>query len=190
MEKLKDIDQSLFIELNSHHSPFWDTLMVLVSNKFVWFPFYFLLICLFIYFYRKRGVLMVLTLAASVGLADFVSSGIFKPFFERLRPCHEEVLGATVFVIDGCGGRYGFVSSHAANSFAVAIFVIFLLKPRQWLLKLVLVLWAVTISYSRIYLGVHYPGDVIVGSVIGSLAAWFGFYLYNTICQRYAYWRS
>ncbi|MFC6999720.1 phosphatase PAP2 family protein [Rufibacter roseus] len=188
MEKLKSFDQSLFVELNSHHSPFWDALMVFVSNKYVWFPFYLLLVCLLIYFYRRRGALMVLTLAASVGLADFVSSGIFKPFFERLRPCHEEVLGATIFVVDGCGGRYGFVSSHAANSFAIAVYVIFLLKPRQWLLKVFLVFWAVLISYSRVYLGVHYPGDIMVGAIIGCLAAWLGLYLYKIISQRYSYW--
>lgn len=190
MEEIISFDQALFLELNSRHSPFWDTLMVLVSNKYVWFPFYLLLIALLVYFYKRRGALMVLALAASVGIADFVSSGILKPFFERLRPCHEEVLGATVYVINGCGGRYGFVSSHAANSFAIAVFVFYLLRPKQWLLKAFLLLWAALISYSRIYLGVHYPGDVVVGGAIGALAAALGLYTYAKIYQKYPYWQK
>ncbi|WP_192820906.1 phosphatase PAP2 family protein [Rufibacter sp. LB8] len=189
MEKLKALDQELFLELNSHHSPFWDSLMVFVSNKFVWIPFYLLLIVLLVYFYKRRGALMIMTLGASVGLADYVSSGIFKPLFERLRPCHEAVLGATVYVVEGCGGRFGFVSSHAANSFAIAAFLCFLLPARQWLLKVLLVFWAVVISYSRIYLGVHYPGDITVGAAIGTGAAFLGVYLYKQICQRYSFWR-
>ena len=190
MEKIKQLDQALFLELNSRHSPFWDTVMVLVSNKFVWIPFYLLIIALLLYFYRRRGALMILALGASVGLADFIASGIFKPFFERLRPCHEEVIGATVYVIDGCGGRFGFVSSHAANSFAIAAFLCFLLPVRHWPLKILLLVWAAIISYSRIYLGVHYPGDITVGAAIGLLTAWLGLVAYRLLVQRYAFWRK
>jgi len=189
MDKLQSLDQALFVELNSHSSPLWDTVMVLVSNKYVWFPFYLLLIAVLVYFYRRRGALLALVLAASVGLADFVSSGILKPYFGRLRPCHEEVLEASIHVINGCGGRFGFVSSHAANSFAIALFVAFLLKPNQWLLKSFLFFWALLISYSRVYLGVHYPGDILVGGVIGSLAAYLGFLLYGKIYRKYPYWQ-
>ncbi|MBA9077355.1 phosphatase PAP2 family protein [Rufibacter quisquiliarum] len=189
METLKSLDQALFLELNSRHTPFWDQVMVLVTNKYVWVPFYLLLIILMIYFYRRRGALMVLTLGASVGLADFIASGIFKPFFARLRPCHDAVVGATVQAINGCGGKYGFVSSHAANSFAIAAFFCFLLPARQWPLKVALILWASLISYSRIYLGVHYPGDITVGAAIGVVTAWLGIYLYHIISERYRFWR-
>ncbi|AMM52243.1 PA-phosphatase [Rufibacter sp. DG15C] len=190
MDKLKSLDQTLFLELNSRHSPFWDTFMTLISNKYVWFPFYLLLIILLIYFYRKRGVLMVLSLAASVGLADFVASGIFKPFFERLRPCHEAVIGTAVRVVDGCGGRYGFVSSHAANSFAIAVFLCIMLPRQQRWFKAFLLVWATMISYSRIYLGVHYPGDITVGAAIGVGAAFLSIYVYRFIEKRYSYWTS
>lgn len=190
MEKLKSLDQALFLELNARHSPFWDAVMVLVSNKYVWFPFYLLLIILLVYLYRRRGALMVLALGASVGLADFVSSGILKPFFGRLRPCHDELLGTTVNVIDGCGGRFGFVSSHAANSFAIAVFVYLLLKPRQWVFKIALILWAALISYSRIYLGVHYPGDIMAGALIGILAAYLGYFIYQKVCARFTFWQK
>lgn len=190
MDKLKSLDQELFLELNSRYSPLWDTIMTFISNKYVWFPFYVLLILLLIYFYKRRGALMVLSLAASVGLADFVSSGIFKPFFERLRPCHEAVIGMTVRVVDGCGGRYGFVSSHAANSFAIAVFLCLMLPARQRWLRAMLLVWACMISYSRIYLGVHYPGDITVGAAIGFFTAWLGVYVYRTIEKRYPFWTT
>ncbi|QHL86404.1 phosphatase PAP2 family protein [Nibribacter ruber] len=190
MDKLKSLDQALFLELNGRHSPFWDTIMTMVSNKYVWFPFYAMLIILLIYFYRRKGALMVLSLAASVGLADFVSSGIFKPFFERLRPCHEAVIGATVHVVDGCGGRYGFVSSHAANSFAIVVFLCLILPGRHLWLKIALLVWAFLISYSRIYLGVHYPGDITVGAAIGIFTGWLGVYVYKLLTQRYPFWTA
>ncbi|WP_207430317.1 phosphatase PAP2 family protein [Sabulibacter ruber] len=189
MDELIALDQSLFLELNSHHSPFWDGVMVFISNKYVWFPFYAILAGLFFYFYKRRGVLMVLCLGASVGIADFVSSGIFKPFFARLRPCHDPVLGA-VNAIDGCGGKYGFVSSHAANAFAVAIFVILLLPKNQWAFKVLLLIWAAAISYSRVYLGVHYPGDITGGALIGIAAAWLGMYFFRKASQKFPYWQQ
>jgi undecaprenyl-diphosphatase len=188
MDELIALDQALFLELNQYRSPFWDVVMVLISNKYVWFPFYGILIGLWVYFYRRRGMLMVLTLAASVGIADFVASGIFKPYFARLRPCHDTLLGDAVNFIDGCGGQYGFVSSHAANAFAVAIFVIMLLPRHQWGFKLLLFIWALAISYSRVYLGVHYPGDITAGAFIGIGAAWLGVYAFKKIAQRYPYW--
>ncbi|MFB9862040.1 phosphatase PAP2 family protein [Rufibacter immobilis] len=189
MDELISLDQSLFLELNSHHSPFWDTVMTLISNKYVWFPFYALLIGLFIYFYKRKGYLMVLSLAASVGLADFVSSGILKPFFARLRPCHDQLINASVNAVDGCGGLYGFVSSHAANAFAVAVFVLLLLPRNQWIFKVLLLIWAMAISYSRIYLGVHYPGDITFGAAIGVGAAYLGMYFYQKISQKYTFWQ-
>ncbi|WP_205500768.1 phosphatase PAP2 family protein [Rufibacter psychrotolerans] len=189
MDELIALDQSLFLELNSHRSPFWDAVMVFISNKYVWFPFYAILAGLFLYFYKRRGLLMVLCLGASVGLADFISSGIFKPFFARLRPCHDLALGA-VNAVDGCGGRYGFVSSHAANAFAVAIFVILLLPKNQRVFKFLLLVWATAISYSRIYLGVHYPADITFGALVGTGAAWLGMYFYQKVSERYPYWQQ
>ncbi|RNI30634.1 phosphatase PAP2 family protein [Rufibacter latericius] len=189
MDELIALDQALFLELNSHHSPFWDVVMVLISNKYVWFPFYGVLVGLFIYFYKRKGWLMVLSLGASVGLADFVSSGILKPAVGRLRPCHDQ-LGAIVNAIDGCGGKFGFVSSHAANAFAVAIFVILLLPKKQWLLKGLLLIWAIAISYSRVYLGVHYPGDITCGALIGIATAWLSMYFYRKVSEGYPFWQN
>jgi undecaprenyl-diphosphatase len=190
MDELIALDQSLFLELNSRHSPFWDAVMVLISNKFVWFPFYGILVGLFVYFYKRKGWLMVLSLGASVGLADFISSGILKPTVARLRPCHDTLINASVNAIDGCGGQYGFVSSHAANAFAVAIFVIMLLPKNQWLFKFLLLVWALAISYSRVYLGVHYPGDITAGALIGTGAAWLGMYFYRKASERYTFWQG
>ncbi|WP_210464892.1 phosphatase PAP2 family protein [Rufibacter roseolus] len=190
MDELIALDHALFLELNRHHSPFWDAVMILISNKYVWFPFYGVLVGLFIYFYKRKGWLMVLSLGASVGLADFISSGILKPNVARLRPCHDLTLGEVVNAVDGCGGQYGFVSSHAANAFAVAIFVIMLLPKKQWGFKLLLLVWAMAISYSRVYLGVHYPGDITGGALIGIATAWLSMYFYKKASERYAFWQS
>ncbi|GGK68246.1 phosphatase PAP2 family protein [Rufibacter glacialis] len=190
MDELKAIDQALFLELNGYHNPFWDAVMVLISNKYVWFPFYGVLAGLLIYFNKRRGLLMVLCLGASVGLADFISSGILKPYFARLRPCHDQLINANVNFVDGCGGLYGFVSSHAANAFAVAIFVIFLLPKKQWVFKGLLLVWAMAISYSRVYLGVHYPGDITAGALIGVGTAWLSIYIYRLLSKKYVYWQQ
>ncbi|ALJ00564.1 phosphatase PAP2 family protein [Rufibacter tibetensis] len=190
MDELKALDQALFLELHGYRSPFWDDVMVLISNKFVWFPFYGVLVGLFIYFYKRKGWLMVLCLGGSVGLADFISSGIFKPYFARLRPCHDELINAAVNAIDGCGGQYGFVSSHAANAFAVAIFVSMLLPKKQRFLKVLLVIWAIAISYSRVYLGVHYPGDITGGALIGVATAWLSMFFFQKISSRYSFWSA
>ncbi|WP_181306302.1 phosphatase PAP2 family protein [Rufibacter sp. XAAS-G3-1] len=190
MDEIIALDQALFLELHRHRSPFWDVVMVLISNKYVWFPFYGVLVGLFIYFYQRKGWLMVLSLGASVGLADFISSGILKPTVARLRPCHDQLINASVNAIDGCGGQYGFVSSHAANAFAVAIFVILLLPRKQWLFKILLLVWAIAISYSRVYLGVHYPGDITGGALIGVGAALLSMYFYRKASERFVFWRG
>ncbi|AKQ45507.1 PA-phosphatase [Rufibacter radiotolerans] len=190
MERLKAFDQALFLEFHSYRSSFWDVVMVTISNKFVWLPFYVVLIVLLVYFYKRRGWLMVLCLGAAVGLADYISSGILKPYFARLRPCHDQLLNGVVDAIDGCGGRFGFVSSHAANAFAVAIFVYMLLPHRQWHLKGVLLVWAVAISYSRVYLGVHYPGDVLAGALLGIGAAHLALVADRQIHKRFPFWQK
>lgn len=104
-------------------------------------------------------------------LADQVSSGLMKPYFERLRPCHNPELEGLLYVYGRCGGLYGFVSSHAANTFGVATFLTLILRKKQKGIKW-LFLYAVIVSYSRIYLGVHYPLDVLFGALVGVLSAY------------------
>jgi undecaprenyl-diphosphatase len=181
IESLKSVDNWLLLAANSHHAPWLDKLMVFVTERFVWFPAYFVLLVLLIYIYKRRAFLLVPLLGASVGLADLISSRFFKPYFARLRPCHDPKLSATLNLIHGCGGQFGFMSSHAANAFAFAVFVSLVL-PRQYrAAKWLLFLWAVLVSYSRIYLAAHFASDVLAGATLGSLLAWIGATIYKRL---------
>lgn len=175
MEWLKNLDSKLFVTLNGTGSPLLDQPMIWLSDKYIWIPLYaFLIYCLI----RKEGwkfYIPVVGVVIVITLCDQITSSLMKPFFERLRPCHEPALAEVINIIKGCGGPYGFASSHAANTIGLATF--FHLIFKNYYTKL-LIGWAVLVSYSRVYLGVHYPGDVIVGGAIGSLLA---FSIYHLI---------
>ncbi len=185
IELLEKVDKELFLYLNQMHSPFWDAIMVFVSEKLVWIPFYLSIIGYLIWRYRKQSIFMLLMAVVAIGLADFVASGVFKPYFLRLRPCHDPSLAAFVNIVQGCGGQFGFMSSHAATSFALAVFFNLILADRYLVFKIVLVAWAVVISYSRIYLGVHFPGDIIGGALLGSFLAYVCSLGYTILLNKY-----
>jgi undecaprenyl-diphosphatase len=163
-------DTDLFLFLNSLHTDFFDTLMWHASATRTWIPLYLLMLFLM---YRKLGwrrfLLMALGLALCVLLADRISSGVFKPLFARLRPTH--ALGDMVHIVrEYRGGRYGFLSSHAANMFAIAVYS--LLAMRQTYFTVLMLIFALFVSYTRIYLGVHYPLDIICGGLLGAGIGW------------------
>lgn len=174
---LEELDQQLFNFINSHNSEFWDFVMYSISRVLVWVPLY---IAIFIALGRKYGrktFFILLFVILTVALADQTSVFI-KNSFQRLRPCHAEELQGMVHLVKGhCGGRFGFVSSHAANSFSIALLSLLLIK-RRWF-SISILIWAAVVGYSRIYLGVHFPGDVICGSLLGASIGWliYRFYL-------------
>lgn len=181
---LESADKSLFLFLNSLHSSFWDEIMWLVSGKFTWIPLYLAIIVIIIYKLKKRAVIIIPLLIISVIITDQVSVHCFKEVFERLRPCHDPSLEGLVHIVKGkCGGKFGFVSSHAANTFGIAILSLLILK-RRWYTILILA-WAGIVSYSRIYLGVHYPGDILGGALLGILTGYAIYYLYLLIEKKY-----
>lgn len=171
LERLLALDTKLFIYLNSLHNDSLDGTMLFVSNSCI--PIILIALYFLIYGYKKFGkrVLSLFTfLILAFGLSDSISSKVLKPSTERLRPCHVQELGAYT-AQNNCGGKFGFVSSHASNSFAV-LFFIFLVFKRFRKNNILLLLYATLVSYSRIYLGRHYPLDIACGAFLGLMISW------------------
>ena len=183
IEFLNSLDSRLFLFLNGFHSPFWDTLMWHISGKLLWLPLYLGILIYLVYKYRQQCWLPLLAIGLVILLSDQIASGILKPLVERLRPSNEPSLAGLVHLVnDYHGGKYGFASSHASNTFGLAVFMMLLIH-RKWF-SISILIWAIVVSYSRIYLGVHYPGDVVVGALIGCLSASFVYWLYGKIQEH------
>ena len=165
---LLEFDKKIFLYLNSIHSPTWDSIMVWISGDKSWIPLYIILLIIIIYRERPyRFIFTILFIAIAVGLSDYISV-LIKDLVERPRPTHNVGIAGIVHIVNNYrGGTYGFVSSHAANVFCVATFLAYQFKSYKW--GLFLFVWATVVSYSRIYIGVHYPLDIICGAVLGIL---------------------
>ena len=170
METLSNIDSDLFLFLNGLHTDWMDKVMVLLTDMWAWFPLYLLLIYWAIRQYGKRCWWIILAVVLVVLCTDQLASHVCKPVFQRLRPCYNADFQDLIHLPKGrAGGKYGFVSSHAANTFGIAAFLTpALRKYRPWT-AIVLYLWAFISSYSRIYIGYHYPGDILCGAILGIL---------------------
>lgn len=184
IEEIKQADTAVFLWLNGWHSPFWDVVMYWITFRLTWFPFYGLIILLLARKYRWQAIWLVLTLVAIIALADKTASAVFKPYFQRLRPCYETAIQHLVHLVDGCGGQYGFVSSHSANTFGLAMALWLLFRKEVKYLNYLFV-WAFIVSYSRIYVGVHYPLDLMGGAIIGMVYAILVVQGYRWMMQRY-----
>ena len=184
------MDTELLLAINGWHAPWADTLMWIVSAKATWIPLYILLVGMLIWRYRSpaiearwkwlRGVpvclVMIRVIGVAVGLADFIASGILKEWVARPRPTRVPELEGVLHLVNGYrSGQYGFVSSHAANTMACAL--LFSLIWRKKITTSLLMLWVAANCYSRMYLGVHYPLDILGGLMVGALTALLGFAL-------------
>jgi undecaprenyl-diphosphatase len=173
LHKISQIDTDLFLLLNGAHNSFWDFVMWWASDKLIWIPVYALFLFLLWRKYKSKIWVVMIFAALLIFLSDQISVHLFKDVFQRLRPCHEHNLEGLVHIVNGkCGGQFGFYSSHASNVFAIAVFVISLLGRKCPGRIFLILIWAGFIAYSRVYLGVHYPGDIIIGAIAGSLLGW------------------
>lgn len=173
------LDQQILLFLNSLHTPFWDNVMWVVSGTWIWTPLY--VAILFLIYKRvsnkQHFFILLLFIALTILLTDQISSSVFKNLVRRPRPTHEPALEGLVHTVRGyTGGLYGFVSSHAANNFGIVTLSALLIKKRWF--TVAMTLSALLICYSRIYLGVHYLGDIICGAVLGILIGWGVYKLY------------
>ena len=183
LDKLDLWDRAVFLFLNGLHSPFWDQVMYGVSGKFTWLPLYLLIVGYLVYRFRWKSVIIILLGVALVTLSDWTSVHLFKNVFQRLRPCHNPDISNLVHLVNNhCGGRYGFISSHAANTFAVAGFTAAIIRNRFYTAGITL--WAVLVSYSRIYLGVHYPGDILGGAILGLVVGYLVYVIFKIINKK------
>jgi undecaprenyl-diphosphatase len=174
METFIEWDKKLFVALNGMHHPVIDPVMYYLSDKYIWIPLYLFLLFIILKEYRNDSWAPLLGILIMIVLSDQINTSVLKPLVQRLRPTHDMSLKDMVHIVHGyTGGKFGFASSHASNTFALATFFWVLFREkRKWVVSLFL--WAVLVSYSRIYLGVHFPGDVIVGIIIGVLSALLG----------------
>ncbi|PHS47438.1 MAG: phosphatase PAP2 family protein [Marinobacter sp.] len=177
---LNSADTAFFLLLNGLNNELMDQLMVVISGKVEWIPLYIFLLILIGLKVGWKNLIIVLPFVILLIVLTDQTSVMIKNLVERLRPCHNLLIMDQVHTVNQhCGGQFGFVSSHAANTFGLAVFVGILLKPFYKHIFLLLVIWAAVVSYSRIYLGVHYPSDIVLGGILGGLIGYIVHHLYS-----------
>lgn len=185
LDQLLHLDTEFFLFLNNMGSEPWDGLWLFITHKFSSIPLYIFLLYLIYRHYGLKGTLVVVVCVALMITATDQISSLFKYGIRRPRPCQvEELKGYMRFVASGCG-RYGYFSAHAASSMAAAVFLGLSLQKWYKYLPFLLLVWAILTGYSRIYLGVHYPLDVISGMAFGGLTGWLFYLLQRKGQQRF-----
>lgn len=169
------LDLQLFSLINGEwHNGFLDALMPFWRNKLFWMPLYLFIGSFLVVNFGRKGFVVVFLLLATIGLADLVSSRGFKKTVKRVRPCNEIALQGKARILMNCGKSYSFTSSHATNHTAIAVFLIFTIGVLFKGIKIPLLLWAISVGYGQIYIGAHYPLDVLGGILIGFIIGLLG----------------
>ncbi len=188
-DKLKNLDTDFLVFLNNLGSEQFDFFWLAITNKYTWIPFYIYLI--YLYFnsikLRPKTIFLFFFIIGLMILFTDQSSNLTKQYFQILRPCHDEsIIGLIRVVKEGCGGLYGFFSAHASNSFAIAGFFYFSFDNyKKW--RKFLFLWAAIIAYSRVYCGVHFPSDVVIGGAFGIVSGYLAFIFYNYLLKNQSF---
>jgi undecaprenyl-diphosphatase len=166
LDLLNHWDKEFFLFLNSFHNPLWDYTMTLFTITQVWIPFYLVILVIVAKKYGKKSLFIFLAITLLILFADQFA-GILKHSIKRLRPSNDPEISQLAHLFFNTGGLYGFVSAHSANAFSFATFSLLLFKNRRY--TFFIIPWAMMIAYTRIYLGVHYPGDILGGAILGIL---------------------
>lgn len=185
MTSILEFDQQIFQLINYQWSNnFFDAILPFWRNKYVWLPLYAFLVAFLLINFRIKGLYLILSATLLIGLTDSVSSRLIKKSIKRIRPCNEEPLDKEIRILVNCGKGYSFTSSHAANHFALATFLgLTLASLFPWLHK-VLLIWAGLVGYAQIYVGAHYPLDVVAGAIFGILCAYLFTKLYDKVIPQ------
>ena len=185
MEQIFEWDKELYLFLNNLGSPFWDRFWLLITYKWTWIPLYIFLLFLIFRKFGAKGTLITAIVIALLITASDQLANVFKHAFERPRPCRQEgVMEYARYIAERCG-RFGYFSAHASSSTGLAVFVGLLLKREYPKLPYLMIIWAAAVAYSRIYVGVHYPLDVVTGMLIGSLLAYLFYVLHLFLVEKF-----
>jgi undecaprenyl-diphosphatase len=186
-EWIKDWDQQLFLLINRQWNLSWlDSLLPIWREANTWLPLYLFLILFVVINFPSKAFSWILTAIITFAISDQLSSSLLKPFFARLRPCNDpELVGVVRLLLPNCGSGYSFTSSHATNHFAFAVFIFITMGQVLGKWKWAFLFWAGSVAYAQVYVGVHYPIDVLVGGLLGTLI---GFISANLFQQRFPTW--
>lgn len=186
MEALISLDQGLFFLINQNlQNGFLDWLMPYWRNKMTWVPFYILLTIFLLWQYKWKGALAIVMVLITAGIADYTSSSIIKPLIDRTRPCNDPALVEQVRTLINCGAGKSFTSSHATNHFAVAFILAFIFGHRRAWIWATVLFWAAMVGFAQVYVGVHFPGDILGGAALGGFIAACIFLLYRILAKKY-----
>lgn len=178
---LLQLDRKLFYFINHTLSNrFFDWIMPYLRYPQFWIPVYVFILIFCIWRYKKQGVIIILLLVATFAVADFGSAGVIKPLIKRLRPCNYPALTQTIISRVPCGTGYSFPSSHAANHFAIAVFLIMVFHKRWRGIWFWCLLWACLVCFAQMYVGVHYPIDILAGAIYGTIVG----YLFGAVLLK------
>lgn len=190
LEEINQLDQNIFFFINQGISnSFFDWLMPLLRYRYFWIPLYLFMAIFIVRNFGKKGWLILIFMGMTFGFTDYFSSSVLKPAFERLRPCNDPLIKAEVNNRIDCGTGFSLPSSHAANHFGLAVFLITVFYNRWKPILPAALLWAFSISFAQVYVGVHYPFDVTFGGITGGMIG----YIFSTILlhiQAFQGWKS
>lgn len=180
MDSLVHYDFYLFHLINEVWThPYLDMFLSFMRNPNVWVPLYVFMISFLLFNFGKKGGVFILVLIATILFSNLISSELIKKNVRRLRPCNESTLVNHRRLLVACGTGYSFTSSHATNHFCMASFIFLTGSAFIGRWRYVFLIWAAVISYAQVYVGVHFPIDVLSGCIVGCLAGWMGSFIYN-----------